>query len=217
MQQAQRICRATKIPLLVDGDHGYGNALNVARTIEELANVGVTAHYNRGFCFTDAIWRRRKHAANFSRRGSRQDASAVAARPDELFVVIGRTNAGSTNFEDVIERLAAYERAGVDALFIVGLKSETELSAIADATTAPLILANISTELESANLPAYRVRINLQGHLPIMAAVQSVYDTMKALRNGTRPVDLRNVVSGELLKTLTRASSYDEATRKYLS
>jgi hypothetical protein len=50
-----------------------------------------------------------------------------------------------------------------------------------------------------------------------MAAVQSVYDTMKALRNGTRPVDLKNVVSSELLKTLTRAASYDEATRKYLS
>ena len=43
VQQAQRICRATKIPLLVDGDHGYGNALNVARTVEELANVGVAA------------------------------------------------------------------------------------------------------------------------------------------------------------------------------
>src|SRR4029078_5625266 len=43
VQQAQRICRATNIPLLVDGDHGYGNALNVARTIEELANVGVRA------------------------------------------------------------------------------------------------------------------------------------------------------------------------------
>jgi hypothetical protein len=48
-------------------------------------------------------------------------------------------------------------------------------------------------------------------------AVRSVYDTMKALRNGTRPVDLKNVVSSEILKTLTRAASYDEATRKYLS
>src|SRR5262245_48367608 len=43
VQQAQRICRVTNMPLLVDGDHGYGNALNVARTIEELTNVGVAA------------------------------------------------------------------------------------------------------------------------------------------------------------------------------
>ena len=121
--------------------------------------------------------------------------AAVAARPDELFVIIGRTNAGSTTFEDVVQRLIAYERAGVDALFIVGLKTVAELSAITDATTVPLALANISAELESANLAAYRVRINLQGHLPIMAAIQSVYDTMKALRNGTRPADLKNVVS----------------------
>src|SRR5262249_36589651 len=105
----------------------------------------------------------------------------------------------------------------VDALFIVGLKTVAELSAIANATTVPLILANISAELESANFAAYRVRINLQGHLPIMAAIQSVYDTMKALRNGTRPADLKNVISSSLLKTLTRAASYDEATRRYLS
>ena len=43
VQQAQRVCRAMSLPLLVDADHGYGNALNVARTIEELATVGVAA------------------------------------------------------------------------------------------------------------------------------------------------------------------------------
>jgi carboxyvinyl-carboxyphosphonate phosphorylmutase len=217
VQQAQRICRATKIPLLVDGDHGYGNALNVARTIEELANVGVAAATIEDSLLPPQFGSVGNTPLISIEEGVGKMRAAVAARPDESFVVIGRTNAGSTTFEDVIRRLTAYERAGVDALFIVDLKSVAELSAIADATTAPLILANISAELESANLPAYRVRINLQGHLPIMAAVQSVYDTMKALRNGTRPVDLKNVVSSELLKTLTRAASYDDATRKYLS
>src|SRR5262249_24347108 len=84
--------------------------------------------------------------------------AAVAARPDESFVIIGRTNAGSTNSEDVIRRLNAYERAGVDALFVVGLKKMSELSAIADATKLPLILANISPEIETADLSSYRVR-----------------------------------------------------------
>jgi oxaloacetate decarboxylase len=111
----------------------------------------------------------------------------------------------------------AYEQAGVDALFIVGLKSVAELSALAGATTLPLILANVSPELEDANLSSYRVRINLQGHLPMMAAVQSVYETMKALRDGTSPVQIKNIASSGLLKTLTRAASYDEATRRYLS
>ena len=112
---------------------------------------------------------------------------------------------------------AAYERAGVDALFIVGLKTVAELSEVAGKTTLPLILGSASGEIESADLSALRVRICNQGHLPIMAAVQGIYDTMKALRGGTRPAEIKNVASGALMKTLTRAAQYDEATRDYLT
>jgi oxaloacetate decarboxylase len=112
----------------------------------------------------------------------------------ETFVVVGRTK-GSTSLDDVIRRLSSYERAGVGALFIVGLKGVAELSAIAGATTLPLILANISAELDNSNLSGYRVRMILQGHLPMMAAVQSVYETMKALRDGTSPLEIKNVAT----------------------
>ena len=50
-----------------------------------------------------------------------------------------------------------------------------------------------------------------------MAAVQSVYETMKALRDKTSPLEIKNVATSALLKAITRAASYDEATRKYLS
>lgn len=217
VQQAQRICRATTIPLLVDGDHGYGNALNVARTIEELANVGVAAATIEDTMLPAPFGDAGSNVLTSLEEGVGKMRAAVAARPDKSFVVIGRTNAGSTDPGDVIRRVGAYERTGVDALFIVGLKSVAELSTIAAATTLPLILANISPELETADLSSYRVRINLQGHLPIMVAVQSVYETMKALRDGTSPAQIKNVASSALLKTLTRAASYDEATRRYLS
>lgn len=217
VQQAQRICRATSIPLLVDGDHGYGNALNVARTIEELAGVGVAGATIEDTILPIPFGGAGKNALISLEEGVGKMRAAVAARPDESFVVIGRTNASGTSLDDAIMRLSAYKRAGVDALFIVGLKSVVELSAIANATTLPLILANISAELESANLSAYRVRITLQGHLPIMAAVQSVYETMKALRDGTSSLQIKNVASSGLLKTLTRAAIYDEARRNYLS
>src|SRR4029079_14784116 len=217
VQQAQRICRATRIPLLVDRDHRHRHALNVARTIEELANVGVAAATIEDTILPAPFGGAGNNALISVEEGVGKMRAAVAARPDDTFVVIGRTNAGSTNLDDVIRRLSAYERAAVNALFIGGLKSVAELSAIAGATTLPLILANISAELESANLSAHRVRINLQGHLPIMAAVQSVYDTMKALRDGASPLQIKNVASNALLKTVTCAASYDEATRKYLS
>ena len=217
VQQAQRICRATSIPLLVDGDHGYGNALNVARTIEELANVGVAAATIEDTILPTPFGGAGNNALISLEEGVGKMRAAVAARPDETFVVVGRTHAGSTSLDDVIRRLSSYERAGVGALFIVGLKNVAELSAIAGATTLPLILANISAELENSNLSGYRVRIILQGHLPMLAAVQSVYETMKALRDGTSPLEIKNVATSALLKAITRAASYDEATRKYLS
>ena len=68
-------------------------------------------------------------------------------------------------------------------------------------------------DLASADLAAHRVRISLQGHAPIMAAVQAVYDTMKALREGTKPGELKNVAPNALMNTLTRAAAYDEATK----
>ena len=73
-QQAQRICRATSIPLLVDADHGYGNALNVGRTIEDLATVGVAAA-----TIEDTICQRHRSrwqiGIDLVGRGGRQDAS----------------------------------------------------------------------------------------------------------------------------------------------
>ena len=217
VQQTQRICRATSIPLLVDGDHGYGNALNVARTIEELANVGAAAATIEDTILPTPFGGAGDTGLISLEEGVGKMRAAVAARPDGAFVVVGRTNAGRTSLGDTIRRLSAYERAGVDALFIVGLKSLAELSAIASETTLPLMLGNISAGLESASLSAYRVRINLQGHLPIIVAVQSIYETMKALRDGTSPRKIKNAASNALLKTITHAASYDEATRKYLS
>jgi carboxyvinyl-carboxyphosphonate phosphorylmutase len=106
---------------------------------------------------------------------------------------------------------------GVDALFIVGLKNMAELSAVAAETKLPLILANAPGELENADLSPHKVRICLQGHLPLMAAVQSVYETMKVLRDGMNPVQIKNGASTTLMKPLTRAAYYDDATRNYLS
>ena len=144
--------------------------------------------------------------------------AALAARPDPAFCVVGRTSAPVlSDIDDTVARMRAYEQAGVDALFIVGLKDQAQLAAVSGATTLPLILGNIGGDLVDADLSSHRVRIALQGHATIMAAVQAVYDTMKALRDGTRPSDLKNVASPELMKTLTRAADYDQAAREYLA
>jgi carboxyvinyl-carboxyphosphonate phosphorylmutase len=217
VQQAQRVCRAMSLPLLVDADHGYGNALNVARTIEELATVGVAAATIEDTNLPPTFGSNGKAILISIEEGVGKMRAALAARPDPGFAVIGRTSAPSiSNIDDTVARLAAYEKAGIDALFIVGLKSRADLAAVSAATTLPLILGNVGGDLASADLAAHRVRISLQGHAPIMAAVQAVYDTMKALREGTKPGELKNVAPNALMNTLTRAAAYDEATKSYL-
>jgi len=217
-QQAHRICRAMSLPLLVDADHGYGNALNVARTIEELATVGVAAATIEDTILPVPFGANGKSGLISREEGIGKMRAALAARPDQAFAVIGRTSAPViSNIDDTVERLAAYEKAGVDALFIVGLKSLADLAAVSAATTLPLILGNVGGDLVGADLSVHRVRISLQGHLPIMAAVQAVYETMKALRAGSSPAQIKNVASSALMSTITRAAQYDEATREYLS
>ena len=218
VQQAQRVCRAMSLPLLVDADHGYGNALNVTRTVEELATVGVAAATIEDTILPVAFGADGKAGLISPEEGVGKMRAALAARPDPGFAGIGRTSApGISDIDDTVKRLAAYEKAGVDALFIVGLKSRADLAAVSAATTLPLILGNTGGDLAGADLAAQRVRISLQGHAPIMAAVQAIYDTMKALREGTKPGELKNVASRALMSTLTRAGNYDEAMRDYLS
>jgi carboxyvinyl-carboxyphosphonate phosphorylmutase len=60
------------------------------------------------------------------------------------------------------------------------------------------------------------VRIALQGHQPIMAAVQAVHDTLKALRDGTPPAKLGGIASPELMKRVTRDDDYTRWTRDFL-
>jgi oxaloacetate decarboxylase len=218
VQQAQRICRSMSIPLLVDADHGYGNALNVSRTIEELCTVGVAAATIEDTVLPTSFGAGAKSSLITVEEGIGKMRAAVAARPDPTFAVVGRTSAPIiSSLDDTIVRLRAYEEAGVDALFVVGLRTMAELSAITAATTLPLILGNVSSELESADLAGHRVKVCLQGHLPIRAAVQGIYETMKALRDGTPPAQMKGIAPNSLMETLTRSSHYDEAAREYLS
>ncbi|HEU5018353.1 MAG TPA: isocitrate lyase/phosphoenolpyruvate mutase family protein [Pseudolabrys sp.] len=217
-EQARRICRAMALPLLVDADHGYGNALNVERTIAELESAGVAAATIEDTMLPAAFGASGKSALISIDEGRGKMRAALTARRDESFAVVGRTSAPIIcGIEDTVQRLAAYEQAGVDALFIVGLKSIADLEIIAQATSLPLILGNAGGDLEGADLAAYRVRILLQGHLPIMAAAQAVYDTLKALRDGKKPAEISNSNWTQLMRGVTQAKDYDQKARLYLS
>jgi len=216
--QARRICRSSSLPLMCDADHGYGNALNVRRTVEELETAGVA-----GLSIEDTLLPMQfgtpgKVELVSLAEGIAKVEAALAARQDGDLVIVGRTSAAAlTDARDAAERLKAYQAAGADALFAVGARTRSDLDIIADATDLPLIVGGIGADMmDREYLASRKVRLALQGHQPFAAAVQAVHDTLKALRDGTPPADLERVASSDLMKQAMRDPQFRGHVKTYL-
>src|SRR5579862_808586 len=166
-EQMRRMSRAASLPVLVDADHGYGNALNVRRTIEELETAGAAGLTIEDTLLPPAFGEAKTQLISLE-EGVGKMKAALDARRDPSLVIIGRTGAASiTSLDDAIKRAKAYEATGVDALFFTGIKAKAELEAIAGATRLPIILGGTpETMSDLAYLGEQRVRIALQGHAP---------------------------------------------------
>ncbi|MGO3934810.1 isocitrate lyase/PEP mutase family protein [Rhodopseudomonas pseudopalustris] len=216
-EQMRRMARAAALPVLVDADHGYGNALNVRRTVQELEAAGAA-----GLTIEDTLLPQAYGEASpqlISREeGLGKIKAALDARLDPSLVIVGRTGACAiTSLDDAIDRAVAYQAAGVDALFFTGVKTRPQLDAIAAATTLPIVLGSPPAELTDWDyLAAQRVRIAVQGHAPIAAATEAVFNTLSAIRNGATPKQLTGLASAELMDQVTRADVVAERGAHFL-
>ncbi|MDE0176012.1 MAG: isocitrate lyase/PEP mutase family protein [Defluviicoccus sp.] len=215
--QVYRICRAGELPLMVDADHGYGNALNVMRTVEELEAAGVS-----GLTIEDT-----ELPPPYGAEGPRlltldegvgKMKAALAARGDPRLAIVGRTSAATiADMDDAMRRIAAYEGAGVDAVFLTGIRTRVQVETIRATVRIPVILGAAGPEIADLDyLASNGVRICLQGHQPFMAAVEAVYASLKALREGTPPAELKGVASRELMRRVTRDEDYERWTKDFL-
>ncbi len=215
--QAYRIGRAGNLPLMVDADHGFGNALNVMRTVQELETAGVG-----GMSIEDTNLPRPfnepKPVLLSLAEGIGKMRAAVAGRQDPLLSLFARTSApGITGTEDAIERVKAYSQTGVDAIFLVGVQDRAQLDAISQHTHLPIMLGGLAGDMaDKTYLASRKVRIALQGHQPFSAAVQAIHNTLKALRDGVAPKDLPGIASAALMKQVTREAAYDSWTEEFL-
>jgi carboxyvinyl-carboxyphosphonate phosphorylmutase len=209
-EQMRRMSRAAALPVLVDADHGYGNALNVRRTVQELETAGAAGLTIEDTLLPQAFGRAKTQLISLE-EGVGKMKAALDARGDPSLVIIGRTGAASvTSVDDAIVRAKAYQATGVDALFFTGVKTRADLEAIAAATTLPIVLGGPTEEMADWDfLGRQRVRIAVQGHAPIAAATQAVFETLKAVREGAAPKALKGLASSELMGRVTR-----EATAK---
>ena len=216
--QAYRINRAGKLPLMVDADHGYGNALNVMRTVQELETAGVA-----GIMIEDTVLPRqfgeKKPSLISIEEGIGKMKAALAAREDKSLTIIGRTSAAAfTNWHDALARAKAYEKVGVDALFFAGGVTKEFLEALKAEVKLPLMLGGGGGALgDKAYLGSMGVRVSLQGHQPFSASVQAVYNTLKALRDGVAPSALTGIASAETMARVTREGDYKTWTEKFLT
>lgn len=216
-EQVRRICRAGNIPVLVDADHGYGNALNVRRTVQELESAGAAGLTIEDTLLPQAYGQAKPQVISID-EGVGKMRAALDGRSDLSLVIVGRTGAASiTNIDDTAARARAYEATGVDALFFTGLKTRAELQAIAAVTKLPIIMGSADGELaDMAFLASQRVRVANQGHQPIAAAMQAVYETQKALRDGVAPKDLKGLPSAELTNRVMRSSDVKIRNENFL-
>jgi carboxyvinyl-carboxyphosphonate phosphorylmutase len=216
-EQMRRMSRAAALPVLVDADHGYGNALNVRRTVQELETAGAAGLTIEDTLLPPAYGQTKTQLISLE-EGVGKMKAALVGRSDPTLVIMGRTGAASlSDLDDAITRAVAYQAAGVDALFFTGIKSRAELEIIAAATDLPIVLGGSPEEMmDPAYLATQRVRIALQGHAPFAAATQAVFETLKALREGASPKNLKGIASTELTARLMRDAAVKAHSAEFL-
>jgi len=217
--QVRRIMRASRLSLIVDADHGYGNALNVMRTVEELEHAGVS-----GMSIEDTAL-----PARFGQPGGTDEListaemagklkAAVAARRDPALVILGRTAALKVEgTEGAVTRAKAFSATGVDAIFLVGVESAEQVRAVHEATKLPVMVGSAPASIRREDFAGAGARILLQGHQPLPAAVKALKEVYTHLHNGGAPADLEDkLASAQEMDELVNGDAWKRRQRDYL-
>jgi len=215
--QVRRITRASCLSLVLDADHGYGNALNVMRTVQELEHAGAA-----GLMIEDTLMPPRFGACALELIAADEMVAklraALHARSDPSLTIIGRIAA--LKAEDVpraVERARAYAATGIDAVFLTGPKSLDEIDAIRAVVGLPIIVG-LAPALRRDDLAARGVRLLLQGHQPVAAAVKGLREAYTHLHNGGAPAGMKSLIaSTEEMDRLLNCAQYQEWRRRYLN
>jgi carboxyvinyl-carboxyphosphonate phosphorylmutase len=215
--QVHRVTRASDLSIFVDADHGYGNALNAMRTIEELEHAGLS-----GLAIEDVVLPARFGGPEVElvsiEEMSGKLRAAISARRDPSLVIAARTAALRTEgAEGAAARARAYAKTGVDAIFVTALKSLAELDAIRQAVELPIILGT-APNLERKDVEARGVRLALQGHAPVAAVAKALLDTYSHLQAGGRPSEIKpRLASAEEMSRFLGEERYGKWRGDFLS
>ena len=188
---ARAMVRATALPVIADADTGYGGAANLLRTVEELAQAGVAAIHLEDQALPKRCGQMAGARLIPTQEHVRRLRGALAARGGSGLVVIGRTDAlGVEGLEPALDRARAYADAGVDLVFVDGVKTRAQVEAIARRLDAPKVLSLVDGT-EAARIPAPEVAemgfaVLLHALTTLLAATRAMADALHTLaQDGT--------------------------------
>jgi carboxyvinyl-carboxyphosphonate phosphorylmutase len=217
--QVRRIMRTSDLSLLVDADHGYGNALNVMRTVQELEHAGVSAMSIEDTSLPIRYGQPEGQDELISvGEMTGKLKAAVAARRDPSTVIAGRTAALKVEgTEKTVERVKAYAACGVDCIFIIGVETAAQVQAVREASKLPIIVGPGKTTASRQEFAQAGARVLLQGHQPVAAAVKALRTVYEHLHNGGAAADLKDkIASNKEMDELVFAEDYKKYMRDFL-
>lgn len=216
--QIRCITRASDLSVFADADQGYGNALNVMRTVEELEHAGLS-----GLSIEDLV-----APARFGRNGKLElieipEAigklkAALTARRDPSLLIVARTASLRMDpIERVVERVRAYAGTGVDALFLTRLTKLEDLDAIRAAVDIPIIVGR-AYEIPRSELQARGIRFCLQGHAVVQAVAKAMYDTYMHLKaDGSQEALAPRMIPADEMAGITHAADFQRWSEDFLN
>jgi len=219
LDQGRGICQAVDIPVIGDADTGYGNPMNVRRTLESYARAGFA-----GAMIEDQLAPKRCGHTRGKQVVSREEAelrirAAVDAREGGAeILVMARTDARAGHgLDEAIERCRAFADLGADILFLEAPQSEGELAAFCEAFPRIPKMVNLVEDGDTPNLPhaqlaAMGFRIAAYPLTLLSSGVRAMQEALAALAVG-QPAP-RRLSFGEL-QALVGFPEYDEALRRY--
>ncbi len=220
VDHCRRITRIAEVSLMVDAEDGFGNAVNVRRTVQEMEAAGVSA-----IEIEDNAVPKRFNVQNPGLVSKEEQVgklqAAVAARTDPSTVIVARTSAlAECPLEEALDRIRAYSTTGAEALMLAGVPhGRADLAAVHQATSLPLCVLNPPPEArnDSAFLAANGVRILMLGNPTYAIAVKAIHDALKRLKEGTALEDLKELQAPpDLLRAVNRTEEFLQWQQEYL-
>ena len=187
VENARAIVNAVGIPVIADADTGYGNPLNVQRTVREYERAGVAAIHLEDQVFPKKCGHLTGKRVIPAAEMVQKVRAACEARRDSDFVIIARCDAlAVAGLEEVLDRGQAYAAAGADVIFIEAPRTREEIERIGQTFTVPLLF-NMSTSgktpaLSAADLARLGYRIMILPNFTTLAAIRAVREVLAEIR-----------------------------------